>query len=162
MPGKRTLDFLPIVLISRFQPATRPLNINKIFLSEQPSNTINPLPLPGAVGNMFEIRLTIDDREVVVPEGATILDAARKAGSYVPALCDHPDLKPIGSCKLCIVSVKGLDYYPTACNTPAEEGMVVADQDRGAAGDEKTYPGDAPGPHQSSHQLPLLRKEKRM
>jgi formate dehydrogenase alpha subunit len=81
--------------------------------------------LPGAVGNMIEIRLTIDDREVVVPEGATILDAARKAGSYVPALCDHPDLKPIGSCKLCIVSVKGLDYYPTACNTPAEEGMVV-------------------------------------
>ncbi|MCK9565144.1 MAG: formate dehydrogenase subunit alpha [Methanothrix sp.] len=74
---------------------------------------------------MIEIRLTIDDREVVVPKGATILDAARKAGSYVPALCDHPDLKPIGSCKLCIVSVKGLDYYPTACNTLAEEGMVV-------------------------------------
>jgi len=74
---------------------------------------------------MIEIRLTIDDREVVVPEGATVLDAARKAGSYVPALCDYPDLKPIGSCKLCIVSVKGLDYYPTACDTPAEEGMVV-------------------------------------
>jgi formate dehydrogenase alpha subunit len=74
---------------------------------------------------MTEIRLTIDDREVVVPEGATVLDAARKAGSYVPALCDHPDLKPIGSCKLCIVSVKGLDYYPTACDTKAEEGMVV-------------------------------------
>ncbi|MBN1234715.1 MAG: formate dehydrogenase subunit alpha [Methanotrichaceae archaeon] len=74
---------------------------------------------------MFEIRLTIDDREVKVPKGSTILEAARKAGSYVPALCDHPDLKPIGSCKLCIVSVKGLDYYPTACNTLAEEGMVV-------------------------------------
>ncbi len=74
---------------------------------------------------MLEIRLTIDDREVLVPQGATILDAARKAGSYIPALCDHPDLKPIGSCKLCIVSVKGLDFYPTACNTPAKEGMVV-------------------------------------
>ncbi|MBN1322477.1 MAG: formate dehydrogenase subunit alpha [Methanotrichaceae archaeon] len=74
---------------------------------------------------MFEIRLIIDNREVTVPKGATILDAARKAGSYVPALCHHPDLKPIGSCKLCIVSVKGLDYYPTSCNTLAEEGMVV-------------------------------------
>ncbi|HOV82261.1 MAG TPA: formate dehydrogenase subunit alpha [Methanothrix sp.] len=74
---------------------------------------------------MSDIRLTIDDREVSVPEGTTILEAARKAGSYVPALCDHPDLKPIGSCKLCIVSVKGLDCYPTACNTSAEEGMVV-------------------------------------
>ena len=48
-----------------------------------------------------------------------------KRALYVPALCDHPDLKPIGSCKLCIVSVTGLDYYPTACNTPAKEGMVV-------------------------------------
>ncbi|MBN1234717.1 MAG: formate dehydrogenase subunit alpha [Methanotrichaceae archaeon] len=74
---------------------------------------------------MFKIRLSIDDREVEVPQGATILEAARSAGSYIPALCDHPDLKPIGSCKLCIVSVKGLDYYPTACNTLAEEGMVV-------------------------------------
>ncbi|HOT06349.1 MAG TPA: formate dehydrogenase subunit alpha [Methanotrichaceae archaeon] len=74
---------------------------------------------------MDEIRLIIDGREVKVSRGATILDAARKAGSYVPALCHHPDLKPIGSCKLCIVSVKGLDRYPTSCNTPAEEGMVV-------------------------------------
>ena len=74
---------------------------------------------------MAEIRLIIDGRDVTVPQGATILDAARKAGSYVPALCDHPDLKPIGSCKLCIVSVEGLDHYPTSCNTLAEEGMVV-------------------------------------
>jgi formate dehydrogenase alpha subunit len=74
---------------------------------------------------MAEIRLTIDGREATVPVGATILDAARKAGSYVPALCDHPDLKPTGTCKLCIVSVKGLDHYPTSCNTLAEEGMVV-------------------------------------
>ncbi len=74
---------------------------------------------------MVEIRLTIDDREVTIPQGATILDAARKAGSYVPALCHHPDLKPIGACKLCIVSVKGHDCYPTSCNTPAENGMVI-------------------------------------
>jgi len=74
---------------------------------------------------MCEIKLIIDDREVTVPLGATILDAARLAGSYVPALCHHPDLKPIGSCKLCIVSVNGLDYYPLSCNTLAEDGMVV-------------------------------------
>jgi NADH dehydrogenase/NADH:ubiquinone oxidoreductase subunit G len=74
---------------------------------------------------MSEIRLTIDDQEAVVPEGSSILDACRKVGSYVPALCDHPDLEPIGSCKLCIVSVKGMDGYPTACNTQAAEGMVV-------------------------------------
>ncbi|MCX6676238.1 MAG: 2Fe-2S iron-sulfur cluster-binding protein, partial [Methanothrix sp.] len=54
-----------------------------------------------------------------------VLEAARRAGIYVPSLCDHPDLKPIGSCKLCIVSVKGQDIYPTACNTEAQEGMEV-------------------------------------
>jgi len=74
---------------------------------------------------MSEIKLTIDGREVIVSNGSTVLDAARKAGSYVPALCSHPDLKPIGSCKLCIVSIKGLDHFPTACNTLAEDGMVV-------------------------------------
>jgi formate dehydrogenase alpha subunit len=74
---------------------------------------------------MNEVRLIIDDRDVTVPEGTTILEAARQAGIYVPALCHHPDLKPIGSCKLCIVSVKGWSVYPTACNTVAEEGMVV-------------------------------------
>ena len=69
--------------------------------------------------------LTIDDREIAVPKGTTVLEAARRAGIYVPSLCDHPDLKPIGSCKLCIVSVKGQDIYPTACNTEAQEGMEV-------------------------------------
>ncbi len=43
----------------------------------------------------------------------------------MPALCHHPDLKPIGSCKLCIVAVEGYDYFPTSCNTLAENGMVV-------------------------------------
>ncbi len=75
---------------------------------------------------MDEIILIIDDREIAVPKGTTILEAARRAGIYVPSLCDHPDLKPIGSCKLCIVSVKGQDIYPTACNTSAEDGMVVS------------------------------------
>jgi len=69
--------------------------------------------------------LTIDDREIAVPKGTTVLEAARRAGIYVPSLCDHPDLKPIGSCKLCIVSIRGQDIYPTACNTEAQEGMVV-------------------------------------
>ena len=74
---------------------------------------------------MSAIKLKIDGHEVEVPEGSTIMDAVRKAGSYIPALCHHPDLKPIGSCKLCIVSVEGMDCYPTACNTLAQEGMVV-------------------------------------
>ncbi len=74
---------------------------------------------------MGEISLIIDGQEVKVQRGATILEAAQQTGIYIPALCHHPDLKPIGSCKLCIVEVEGWDTYPTSCTTPAEEGMVV-------------------------------------
>jgi len=72
-----------------------------------------------------EITLTIDGQEVRIRKGSTVLEAARQAGIYVPALCDHPDLKPIGSCKLCIVEIEGQNVYPTSCTTLAEEGMVV-------------------------------------
>lgn len=75
--------------------------------------------------NVGEINLTIDGKEVRVPEGATVLEAIRQAGTYVPALCDHPDIKPIGTCKLCIVEIGDWDVYPTSCTTLAEEGMVV-------------------------------------
>jgi len=75
--------------------------------------------------NMDEICLTIDGREIRAPPGTTILEAARMEGIYVPALCHHPDLKPIGSCKLCIVSIEGWSTYPTSCTTPVEDGMVV-------------------------------------
>jgi formate dehydrogenase alpha subunit len=78
-----------------------------------------------AASNMDKITVTIDDHEISVPEGSTILEAARLSGIYVPALCDHPDLVPIGTCKLCIVSVDGWGFFPTACNTPVENGMLV-------------------------------------
>lgn len=60
---------------------------------------------------MSGIKMTIDDREVLVPEDTTILEAARKAGSYVPALCDHPDLKPIGSCKTYSAGVVFMTFH---------------------------------------------------
>ena len=53
------------------------------------------------------------------------MDAVRKAGSCVPALCHHPDLKAIGSCKLCIAPEKGMDCYTAACNIPTEEDCMV-------------------------------------
>jgi formate dehydrogenase alpha subunit len=72
-----------------------------------------------------EIALTIDGRTVRTQKGSTVLEAARQAGIYIPALCDHPDLSPIGSCKLCIVEIEGQNVRPTSCTTLAEEGMVV-------------------------------------
>lgn len=75
---------------------------------------------------MSAIKLKIDNQEVEVPDGSTIMDAVRKAGSCVPALCHHPDLKGIGSCILCIAPAKGMYFYTAARNIPtAEDGMVV-------------------------------------
>jgi formate dehydrogenase beta subunit len=71
------------------------------------------------------IGLSIDGREVSVEVGATVLDAAREAGIYIPTLCYHPDLKPFGACRLCIVEIEKMRGFPPACTTPATEGMVV-------------------------------------
>lgn len=71
------------------------------------------------------LNLTIDDIPVQVEEGATILDAARKAGVYIPTLCYREDLKPMGVCRLCVVEVKGAKTLQAACVTPAAEGMEV-------------------------------------
>ena len=71
------------------------------------------------------ITLTIDGRQAQVPEGATVLDAARSIDLYIPTLCDHPRLEPYGGCRMCIVEIDGVRGLPTACTTPATDGMIV-------------------------------------
>jgi NADPH-dependent glutamate synthase beta subunit-like oxidoreductase/ferredoxin len=80
---------------------------------------------------MKPIRLTIDGRDVETRAGQTVLAAALSAGIYVPHLCHHPDLKPVGSCRLCIVAIEGREGLPAACQTPAEAGMVVKTRSEG-------------------------------
>jgi predicted molibdopterin-dependent oxidoreductase YjgC len=69
--------------------------------------------------------LTIDNQRVSVPDGATILEAARGAGVHIPTLCHHPDLSNVGACRMCVVSVEKARGVQTACTTPVFEGMVV-------------------------------------
>ncbi len=57
-------------------------------------------------------------------KGDTILNAALKQGIYIPHLCYHPDLKPFGGCRLCVVEVEGKGLN-ISCKTPVEEGMTV-------------------------------------
>jgi len=71
------------------------------------------------------VSLTIDGLKVEVPEGTTVLEASIKAGIYIPTLCYHPDLEPYGGCRLCVVEIEKMRGLPTACTTPATEGMVV-------------------------------------
>jgi len=71
------------------------------------------------------ITLTIDGQEVKAEPGMTVLEAAQRAGIYIPTLCYHPDLAPYGACRLCIVEIENMRGLPTACTTPAVDGMVV-------------------------------------
>ena len=71
------------------------------------------------------IKLTINDQPVEASEGMTVLQAARKAGIYVPTLCYYEPLTPYGGCRLCVVEIEKMRGFPTACTTPADNGMVV-------------------------------------
>ena len=70
--------------------------------------------------------LSIDGRTISVPDGATILDAARRLGIDVPTLCHHPGLPIVGNCRLCLVSVEGMSKLAPACAIAAADGMTVA------------------------------------
>ncbi|MCX7926702.1 MAG: NADH-dependent [FeFe] hydrogenase, group A6 [Candidatus Omnitrophica bacterium] len=64
-----------------------------------------------------------------VPEGTTILEAAKQVQIKIPTLCKHPDLEPSASCGICIVKVKGSNKMLRACCTPLEEAMEVITHD---------------------------------
>ncbi|MEH2942097.1 [FeFe] hydrogenase, group A [Lachnospiraceae bacterium KK002] len=71
------------------------------------------------------VNVTIDHRKIQVPEGTTILKAAATAGIEIPTLCFLKDLNEIGACRICCVEIEGKDTLAAACNTIAEEGMVI-------------------------------------
>lgn len=70
-------------------------------------------------------KLTINNIEVNVPAGTTILDAAREIGINIPTLCYLKDVQAVGACRMCVVEVEGARALTAACVTPVTEGMVV-------------------------------------
>lgn len=76
-----------------------------------------------------KIRLTINGIDVQAAEGGTILEAARRAGVYIPTLCHCPGLSSSGVCRLCLVRIENKKKLHPACRTPVEEGMVVITDD---------------------------------
>ncbi|MET8311849.1 formate dehydrogenase subunit alpha [Micromonospora sp. NPDC005173] len=73
------------------------------------------------------MELSVNDVSVEVADGASVLDAVKAAGAVVPTLCYDERLSPQGSCRVCLVGVKGRAM--PACTTPATEGMVVHTDD---------------------------------
>ncbi len=75
-----------------------------------------------------QVTLTIDDREITVPEGTSIMRASIMAGINVPKLCATDSLEPFGSCRLCVVEIEGRRGYPASCTTPVAPGLKVHTQ----------------------------------
>lgn len=71
------------------------------------------------------ITLTIDNRQVQVPPGTTVLQAAAAAGIRIPTLCWREDFEPSTSCMLCVVDVEGFQGLLPSCTLTAENGMQV-------------------------------------
>jgi NADH-quinone oxidoreductase subunit G len=93
------------------------------------------------------VTLSIDGKQVTVPEGTLIVNAARMVGIDIPVFCYHPKMEPVGMCRMCLVDVgrplrdrasgellleedgsAKIGFGPkleTACTTPVSEGMVV-------------------------------------
>jgi iron-only hydrogenase group A len=70
-------------------------------------------------------KLTINGKSVDAPAGATILDAAKRAGIRIPTLCYLEKREPIGACRVCLVEVTGAKTLMAACSTPVADGMDV-------------------------------------
>ncbi|MEO0288850.1 MAG: NADH-dependent [FeFe] hydrogenase, group A6 [candidate division WOR-3 bacterium] len=72
-----------------------------------------------------ELTVFIDGIEVKVPEGTTILDAAKKINVDIPTLCYYKDLTPTGNCGICVVEVENTPTLKRACCTPVADKMKI-------------------------------------
>src|SRR4030042_451150 len=73
---------------------------------------------------MEQLSVNIDGQYIVAREGATILEVALANNIYIPHLCYHPDLKPAGSCRVCLVELDKCQLV-TSCRTPVKDGMII-------------------------------------
>ncbi|HEX6458037.1 MAG TPA: 2Fe-2S iron-sulfur cluster-binding protein [Thermoleophilaceae bacterium] len=71
------------------------------------------------------VELEVDGQPVTVREGATILDACKKAGIHTPTLCYGETLRPANVCRVCVVELEGARVLAPACSRLAEAGMKV-------------------------------------
>jgi len=73
-------------------------------------------------------KLTIDGKQIEVPGGLNLIQAAERAGIEIPHYCYHPGLTVVGNCRMCLVEIEKAPKLQIACNTSVAEGMVVHTQ----------------------------------
>jgi len=75
-----------------------------------------------------KVSVSIDGRDVRVPKGTLVLDAATEVGVHIPIYCAHPKMDPVAVCRMCLVHVEKMPKLQPACATTCSEGMVVNTQ----------------------------------
>jgi len=91
--------------------------------TSQVGSTVPVSDNPEAIGALVSV--TIDGIETKVPFGMTILDAAKTIGVDIPTLCNHPDLKVAGVCRMCVVDIEGQRTLQAACVYPVTNSLTV-------------------------------------
>lgn len=77
----------------------------------------------------------LDGKTIPFEEGDTVMDAALRAGEYIPHLCHNPEFTPHGSCRVCVVNVNGRQV--SACTFPAMENMNIDNSSDGLMNDRR-------------------------
>ena len=75
------------------------------------------------------VGLTIDGRQLRVPKGTLVLDAAAELGIHIPIYCSHPKMEPVAVCRMCLVTIEKFPKPQPACATYVNDGMVVSTND---------------------------------
>ena len=88
----------------------------KPHIIEKPKN-------PEYIGG--SVKVQINEKEIVVPIGTTILEACRDNNIHIPTLCHHPDLCVAGVCRLCVVEVEGMRTLQASCAFPITAAMKI-------------------------------------
>jgi NADH-quinone oxidoreductase subunit G len=111
--------------VSDSNPHEVPVRLaRKPLLTESAVGT-SPPPSPATTET---VTFTLDGRELTVPKGQLMIEAAEAAGVYIPRFCYHPRMKPVGMCRMCLVEVtgpRGATLMP-ACYNPVGEGMKIS------------------------------------
>ena len=71
------------------------------------------------------MHITIDGKELEFKSGQTIYEVAKENGIYIPVLCHHEHIKPVGACRICVVEVERARSLVASCAMPADDGMIV-------------------------------------
>jgi len=87
------------------------------------SASVAPPVSTEAIGAL--IKVTIDDKEIKVPMGTTILEAAKMLGINIPTLCYHEDLCIAGVCRICVVEVEGSRTLQASCAYPITQPLKI-------------------------------------